>query len=236
MHLGFCPRPTMLQSASLVLSGQVLHIATTVLHAGGDANSHHAIFAVYALSTNWETVHLAQFVAMAILLAGLHALCGDLEGLGAGRLPSRAGAVGAVVSISLYGVLQAVDGVALKQSVMAWSSAPETERLTRFAAAETVRWLEWGLRSYQNVAFGLTVLLVAVAAAGTAGLPRPIVVLMALSGLASLVQGFLAGTEGFTRDHSIAIVLGWIVSLSWMISLLISTLFYGLPAITRIRN
>jgi len=62
----------------------------------------------------------------------------------------RFGAVAAVVTLALYGVLQAVDGVALKQAVDAWASAPEVEKAARFASAEAIRWLEWGVRSYQS--------------------------------------------------------------------------------------
>jgi hypothetical protein len=50
------------------------------------------------------------------------------------------------VTLALYGVLQAVDGVALKQVVDAWASAPEAEKVERFATAEAIRWLEWGVR------------------------------------------------------------------------------------------
>jgi hypothetical protein len=38
------------------------------------------------------------------------------------------GAVSAIVTLAPYGVLQAVDGVALKQAVDAWVSAPDAER------------------------------------------------------------------------------------------------------------
>jgi hypothetical protein len=56
---------------------------------------------------------------------------------------ARLGAVSAAVALALYGVLQAVDGVALKQVVDAWVRAPEAEKAARFASAETIRWLEW---------------------------------------------------------------------------------------------
>ena len=42
----------------------------------------------------------------------------------------------------------AVDGVALKQAVNAWASAPVAEKAARFASAEAIRWIEWGARSY----------------------------------------------------------------------------------------
>ena len=54
----------------------------------------------------------------------------------------RFAAVSVVVALALYGALQAVDGIALKHTVDAWANAPEAEKATRFASAETVRWLE----------------------------------------------------------------------------------------------
>lgn len=34
--------------------------------------------------------------------------------------------------------------------VNAWANAPDAEKAARFASAETVRWLEWGMRSSAN--------------------------------------------------------------------------------------
>jgi hypothetical protein len=155
---------------------------------------------------------------MAMLLAGLLALVFALDGETApARWAGRFGAAAAGATLALYGVLQAVDGVALKQAVNAWASAPEAEKAARFASAEAIRWLEWGLRSYQDVTLGLALLLFAVAVGRTAWVPRPIAYLMGLSGLTYLVQGWVAGSEGFTPTQSAAIVLGWALSLVWMV-------------------
>ena len=121
------------------------------------------------------------------------------------------------MALALYGVVMAVDGVALKQAVNAWASAPDSEKAARFASAEAIRWIEWGARSYQNFALGLALLLVAAAIGRTAGLPRPVAYLIALSGLTYLAQGWVAGTEGFTRTHDLLIVLAWVLNLAWMI-------------------
>ena len=43
------------------------------------------------------------------------------------------------MALGFYGVLQAVDGVALKQAVDAWVNAPEADKAARFASAEVVR-------------------------------------------------------------------------------------------------
>ena len=159
---------------------------------------------------------------MAILLAGLLALFFALDAqAGTARWAGRFGAAAAVATLALYGVVLAVDGVALKQAVNAWASAPDAEKAARFASAEAIRWLEWGMRSYQNFALGLAVLLFAVAVVRTAWVPRPIAYLMGLSGLTYLVQGWVAGSEGFSQTQTIAIVLAWVLNVAWMIWLVV---------------
>ena len=211
-------RSSLRLSAMLLLVGQLLYIVITQLHTGGEANDHPAIFAAYAASGIWTAVHVGQFAAMAILLAGLLALVYALDTqAGTARLTSVLGAASAVAALALYGALQAVDGVANKQADVAWVSAPEAERAARFASAEAIRWVEWGMRSYHAFALGLALLLVAAAVVQTAWIPRPIAYLMGLSGLTYLVQGWVVGEEGFSQTMSIAIVLAWVLSLAWML-------------------
>jgi len=38
-----------------------------------------------------------------------------------------------------------------------------------------------------------------------------------LSGLAYLVRGWVVGSEGFSRTHTILILVAWVVSAAWMI-------------------
>jgi hypothetical protein len=108
-----------------------------------------------------------------------------------------------VATLALCGVVLAVDGVALKQAVNAWVSAPAAEKAARFANAEVLRWLEWGARSYENFTLGLAVLLFALAAGRTDWVPRPVPHLMGLSGLTYLAQGWVAGTQGFSQTQTI---------------------------------
>lgn len=205
-------------SATLLLGGQLLYIIITQLHTDGPANNHPVVFADYASSETWKAVHLGQFMGMAILIAGLLALFSALDvQAGMARWVGRFGAASATAALALYGVLQAVDGVALKQAVDAWVSAPDAEKAARFASAEAIRWLEWGTRSYHDFALGLALLLFAVAAVRIARVPRPIAYLMGLSGLAYLVQGWVVGSEGFSQTESIAIVLAWVLGVVWMI-------------------
>jgi hypothetical protein len=205
-------------SAALLVVGFLLFVAMGLLHPDGPANDHPVVFLEYASSSSWTVVHLGQFAGMSVLITGLLVL-GAALGLqgGASALTARLGAVFAALALGLYGVLQGVDGVALKQAVDAWATAPEGEKAARFASAETIRWLEWGARSYHSFTFGLAVILLGVAVATSSGLPRALGYLMALSGLAYLVQGWTLGTEGFPESNTVAILVGYVLLLAWTV-------------------
>ena len=66
-------------SAALLLLGQLLYILVTQFHTGGEANNHSQIFAKYASSDVWKSVHVGQFLAMAVLVAGLLVFCFALD-------------------------------------------------------------------------------------------------------------------------------------------------------------
>ena len=99
-----------------VFGGELLFITSGIFHPGREpANSHPAVFAEYASDAHWGAVHMGQFLGMAALLAGLVVL---VFAIGSRNGPpgwiGRFAAISAVVTIALTGVLQAVDGVALK--------------------------------------------------------------------------------------------------------------------------
>lgn len=203
--------------AIALLAGQTLYIAITQLHAGGEANDHHHIFETYADNAIWTAVHLGQFIGIAAILVGLAAVFLSLEArTGTMKSVAAFGVALSVAALALYGALQAVDGVALKQTVNAWAAASEAEKAARFASAESIRWLEWGMRSYQDIAMGLALIIV-IPVMKRAGMSIVMVFLIGVSGLALLAQGWIAGTEGFTSAQSLAIVIGWAASLAWMV-------------------
>jgi hypothetical protein len=210
--------PLLRVSATLLLLGQILYVLVTLVHTGGPANDHPVIFAAYASSGSWAAVHVAQFACMALLIAGLLALASALDHeSGTASLVGRLGAASAVVALALEGALQAVDGVANKQADLAWVSAPEAEKAARFASAEAIRWIEWGMRSYQAFALGLAILLLGAAVVRVGWAARPIGYLMGLAGLVWLAQGWVVGTEGFSPMMSNAIILAEVVDVVWMI-------------------
>src|SRR5919202_1963208 len=141
-------RTSLRLAATLLFGGVLLSVLAGYFHPAREpANNHQATFAEYAASTSWIAVHLGQFAGMAVLIAGLLVLFVALNvDAGTPGWVARFGGIGAGLALGLYGVLQAVDGVALKHAVDAWVRAPEAEKAARFASAEAIRWLEWGVR------------------------------------------------------------------------------------------
>jgi hypothetical protein len=206
--------------------GQVVFILVTQFHTGGDANDHSSIFVKYAESGSWKGVHALQFGATTLIVAGLVVLSFALASQSRGPAwAARIGGVLAVVSLALYGVLQAVDGIGNKQVDHAWANASEAEEPIRFASAEAMRWLEWGVSSYHGYALGLSLLLLAGAAAAvqTGTIPRVVPYLIGLTGIAYIAKGWVGGADGFNSTHSIFIILSWVLSLAWMIWLIVIT-------------
>ena len=211
-------------SAGLLLGGQLLYILITQLHAGGDANDHREIFLHYAGSGDWKGVHVGQFLAMTVMVAGLLAFGSALGPALKGRATAAIRAVAtsastlAGVALALYAALQAVDGVGNQQVDAAWEHATGADKTARFASAEAMRWLEWGMRSYHDYALGLALLGFAAAAAavGRIAVPKAVAWLMGASGVAYLAQGWVVGTQGFSVADSDLIVAAWVLSLAWM--------------------
>jgi uncharacterized membrane protein HdeD (DUF308 family) len=230
--LGRAERTSLRLAALLLLAGVLVTAVAGFLHPEGpDPNDHVTVFAVYAASKSWTAVHLGQFVGMVIIISGLAALFFALDPpRGAGLWLNRMGLITAGAALALYGVLQAVDGVALKQAVDAWASAGNDDKAVRFASAETVRWIEWAVRSYQSYVFGLSLILFGAAIAVVAGrVPRPIGYLMALSGLCYLVQGWIIGTTGFSSANQVPTLLGIVLVVGWSVWLLVAALRMNTP-------
>lgn len=205
-------------SASLLLAGQLLYVIVTQFHAGGNANDHQEIFSTYARNDLWKAVHVGQFLAMGLIIAGLLSLLSfiDFPTRGSNWL-GRLGAASAIAALTLFAVLQAVDGVGNKEVDAAWADASSDEKPARLASAEGMRWLEWGARSYHDYALGLALMLVAAAMLRSRRTVSAIAYLVGLSGIAYLVQGWIVGAEGFSDAHTIMILAAWLLSLAWMI-------------------
>ncbi len=186
-------------SGSLVLGGLLAHTAVTTFHPSReDPNDHTAVFGEYARSADWIWVHWAQWAAALIMIAGFvvlyRALTATRRASGLDTLAFAA----AVTSAAAVTVLQAVDGVALKQAVDSLAAAPGELRAAAFHDAEIVRWTEWGMAGYFRVALGLTVLVLGLAVLRSRGLPRWTGVPALVAGVAFVVDGIGVSADGFT--------------------------------------
>ncbi|HSE10018.1 MAG TPA: DUF4386 family protein [Nocardioidaceae bacterium] len=218
---------TAAHSTALTLSGALLLVGFVVnaiqrrlLHPTGEEDDHQAIFTEYAESDAWVATHLAEFVLVLMALAGLLVLCRALRPERPYLVLCAAGAI--LATGSTWAVLQAVDGVTLKQAVDAWVAASGTEEAIRFADAETARWLEWGLQSYFRVLLGVAFLLLGAAIVGSRLVPSWLGVLLVVGGLISLAIGLSVGYEGLESAFQDAAGIAFqLVVLAFILGLLV---------------
>ena len=216
-------------SAVLLIVAIVVSAVAQHFHVdAGSGATAKEVFTTYANSPPWTLVHEAQFAGAAIFVFGLLAL---FLGLGVNSgirgVVNRFAAASAVAALALNGVLYAVDGVAQKQAVDAWVSAPASQQPAFFAVVQGIRGLEWGMRSYVDFATGLTFVLFAVVIVSTRRISRPIGYIMGLSGLTVIGGGYAYGT-GYTSlsDFSFpffsnSTIIG-LLGIAWIIWLLVS--------------
>jgi hypothetical protein len=203
--------------AVALTAGLVAAAVFEVLHpAREDPNNNPLVFAEYARSSNWTTLHLGALAGALMLIGGLVALSESLRpGPAVAAAWARLAAAAAVAAAAAYGVLQVVDGVALKRAVDAWAAAASDTKTAAFAAAEAVRWIEYGLNSLTFSLVGLTLVLVGVALLTGDRFPRWQGVWAVAAGLAYLVRGLLVAYRGFAANPSglVALVLfgSWVL-------------------------
>jgi hypothetical protein len=147
----------------------LLGLGTSMHPMQADPNNAAAAFAEYAADRNWITAHLLQFVGAALLLGFMLVLSRQLRTTSGLRQVATGGAI---ASLAVAAVLQAVDGVALKAMVDSWAAAPEAEKPVAFSAAFAVRQIEIGLASLLSILFGATSALFGLLLHGDGRYPR----------------------------------------------------------------
>jgi hypothetical protein len=219
-------RKSLLFSALLIIAGEVVYGVAQVFHAESGTTALE-VFNSYANSPVWAIVHEFQFAGSAIVIFGVLALFFALDvNSGIRGLLNRFAAATAVAALALNGVLYAVDGVALKQAVDAWVSAPASQQAALYAVVQGIRGLEWGMRSYVGFATGLTLVLFAVVIVWTRRISRPVGYIMGLSGLVYVASGYGWGA-GYTSVSAHFFVHPYIIHFLvavWSIWLLVSAL------------
>jgi hypothetical protein len=162
------PERTLLRigAVSIVL-GVLLGLTVGFFHGGSQPWDLQATLPLYAANRWWELVHLAQFVAELLLLVGFFALYRSIAATteGVRNALAQLGIIVAVVAVGIYGVNQAVDGIANKFVAQQWVDAPIAEKAVAFRVADAVRHIEIGTSSLFVLSDGISLLLFGVAIA-----------------------------------------------------------------------
>lgn len=165
LHPGGAPQQVLLRIGAVAsVLGIVVLFVAEAFHGGHEPGNLPATLPVYAANSLWEIVHIGQFLGYLLLLVGLIAL-GRSIGDGAGAAVARLGFVVAVVAVAIFGVNQAVDGVAIKFVAEQWVDAPAAQKADAFHLANAVRHIEIGLTSFSQLTLGLALLLTGLATA-----------------------------------------------------------------------
>jgi hypothetical protein len=184
-------------TGGLLVGGFLLSLVLTHLHPSGDDDKHTVIFQKYADNGPWVAIHLGQFAGVLLVLGGFLVLYRILELRAEVPVLARFAAGATIATAATWAVLQAIDGVALKQAVDAWADASGTEKTIRFADAETVRWAEWGVNSYFRLLLGLTIVFFGAAIVRTGIVARWLGWIGAIGGVLYMATGIAVGYSGF---------------------------------------
>ncbi|MDQ1533611.1 MAG: hypothetical protein QOF28_1372 [Actinomycetota bacterium] len=186
-------------AGGLLVGGELLALVAGFFHpTSAHPNDHTVTFAKYAASDDWLAVHIGQFAGVIMVLAGLVVL---YRALAQTRLVDTLALVavsGAVATAALVALVNAVDGVMLKQAVDTWANTVGPNKVLAFHDAETARWLEWGANSFASLLEGVTIALFGLAIARTALVPRWLGWAAVIAGIDYLVVGALIGHDGFS--------------------------------------
>ena len=193
------PRTALRTGSALLLGGLVAEYVVTSFHpAHENPNDHHAAFAEYAASDDWIAVHLGQFAAGLVVIAGIITLLRALRPTTGPALFTRVAEAATILTASMIAVLQGIDGFTLKHAVDSLAASPPDMRDPAFHDAEIVRWIEWAAAGYFRITLGLTVVLLSVAVARSRVLPQWSAAFPLLAGVAFIADGIAVGTDGFT--------------------------------------
>jgi hypothetical protein len=189
--------------AVLAVVGLLLQVPLSFWHPHqADPNDSAGAFAEYAQSNNWVLVHIGQFTGALLITLGLVALARHLS-----RQPGITGALAilggaaAVLVAAVFAVQMAVDGVALKATIDAWTIADgSADKAAAFLVADGIRSLEKALSGFFHLCNGVTLLALGLALATGRGFPRWLGWVGAAAGTAFLVEGVVVAQTGFSHQ------------------------------------
>jgi len=164
---------------------------------GADPNQAVAAFTEYAADHLWVASHLTQLAGVSLMVVALLLLAQQLR-MGSGTAWAGVAAGGAIASLAVAVALQAVDGIALKLMVDAWTAAPAAQKEGVFHAAFAVRQIEIGLASMVSLSMGLTAVMYGEALLVDQTYPKWVGGLALIGGVPTMVAGVVIAYTGFS--------------------------------------
>ena len=208
--------------AICAVSGSILLFVGTYLHPmDADPNDAVAAFTEYAADHLWIASHLTQLAGVTLIVVALLFLAQQLEAA-SGTAWARIAAAGAIASLALACVLQAVDGIALKRAVDAWAAAPASQKDAAFHAAFAVRQVEIGLASMVCLAFGLTAVVYGRILLFDRAYPKWLAALAFFGAGPTTVAGAVIAYTGFSTSAMAINMPANLVLLVWMLAVGVS--------------
>lgn len=205
--------------ATCALVGSVLLFIGTYLHPmDADPNEAVAAFTEYAADHLWIASHLMQLAGIALMVTALLILARQLESARDTGWPQIATG-GAIASLAVATMLQAVDGIALKVMVDAWAVAPAEQKEGAFHAAFAVRQVEVGLATMLSLLLGLTVTIYGRALLADHTYPKWIGGLALVGGVLTVVSGVVMAYTGFSGLAMAINMPASSILLVWMLAL-----------------
>jgi len=211
--------------AVAAVSGIAVEVVMQFLHPSqADPNDSVAAFEEYAHSQIWADVHIGQFAGTLLIVLGLVALSRALS-----RQPRLAGAlavvggVAAILVAAVFAVQMAVDGVALKGAIDAWTHAAPAEKAAAFQVADGIRWIEKGLSGFFHLVNGTTLLALGLSMALGRAYPRWLGWIGAAAGVGFLAGGRTVAHTGFSPQAGTVLQVALLLSLIFLIGSSVAT-------------
>jgi hypothetical protein len=134
---------------------------------------------------------------------------------------AKLGLATAIMTAGTFGILQAVDGIALKMAVDKWYAAPEgsDEKAIYFGVAEGIRWTEGGVQSIYRTLQGAVAIIFGAAILKSRLFYRGIGVLGIISGALAITTGTIVAYVLFSSVRDPVADTETVVTFTWLIIL-----------------
>ncbi len=210
-------RPLLKIGSIALLAGTIIVIMSTILHASTEEpDNHFLVFTTYANDDTWIAVHIGQFAGIVMVFAGGFVALSRLFAQSESNVVSILAWIGlalAIMTASVFAVLQAVDGIGNKLAVDSWISAPSDEKSITFGVAEGVRFVEIGANSYFRILQGIVAVMFSIAILKSSLFSKWIGGLGVAIGAATIYAGLdvaYLGFSGVTTQIGVSLIIYFI--------------------------